>query len=74
MGYTVVVIIFLLSQCDDRLETSESDVHKRQILMSKVSPNGIIKDNRCYSCLNGLIIIRLVMVLHLKAFSFNKID
>ena len=33
--------IFLLLQCGDRLESSESDVYKRQIMSTKVDPRAV---------------------------------
>ena len=33
--------IFLLLQCGDRLETSESDVYRRQIVTTKVDPRAL---------------------------------
>ena len=33
--------IFLLIQCGDRLQFSESDVYRRQILMTKVDPRAV---------------------------------
>ena len=46
--------IFLLSQCRNRLQTSESDVCRRQILTSKVDSRTLrVKKRLCIVCFNG---------------------
>ena len=48
MLWSSVIIIILLFQCEDRLQTSESDVYRRQILTSKVDPRpGRVNSSRC---------------------------
>ena len=43
-GSTAIINIFY-SQCVDQLQSSESDVHRRQILTAKVDPRAVrVKD------------------------------
>ena len=43
--------IFLLLQCGDRLHSSESDVYRRQILMTKVYPRTVRVKNKLSICM-----------------------
>ena len=39
------LVIFLFLQCGDQLQSSESDVYRRQILTTKVDPRAVrVKD------------------------------
>ena len=56
MGLRPLKIVLLL-QCEDRLQTSESDVYGRQIMTTKVNPRAVRVNRRSRLYIYFLIIV-----------------